>query len=278
MNSTSDSVYVDTIGVSRASAASAVNITRTIDLGTVTDATLGYYIRRNSTFGAGDEVRVQASGDGTTWTTLRTHAGTALTTSHVEFTSDLSAFLGDSSVYIRFESAINGSSDEAFIDTITVDFTSGTSGNANGYLNGNDGSSPSTCNENPRPRERQLDSRTIKLAQAMKQQGVEIFVVAFTTDTIPGCNLGNTTVYNDETAAHCNAVDQTTAPNPITSPSGNGPIGDNTHDGTANHRLLKCIASNTQDTLDHYYYASSAGELNIIFTTIANQISHRLIE
>ena len=57
-----------------------------------------------------------------------------------------------------------------------------------------------------------------------------------------------------------------------------GPIGNNTNEGTANHRLLKCIASSSQGTLDHYHFAETEDDLQAIFTKIANQIAHRLIE
>jgi hypothetical protein len=108
----------------------------------------------------------------------------------------------------------------------------------------------------------------LNLARAIKNQGVEIFVVAF-SGGVPGCDLGNTTVFDDEDTADCNAVNDSPA----------GPIGNGLDDDDgANHRLLKCIASNTQGTNDHYFYASDEDELNGIFTAIANQIAHRLIE
>jgi hypothetical protein len=57
-----------------------------------------------------------------------------------------------------------------------------------------------------------------------------------------------------------------------------GPIGDNTSDTSANVRLLKCIASSKDETSDHYFWAASADDLPTIFTQIAQQIAHRLIE
>jgi hypothetical protein len=138
-----------------------------------------------------------------------------------------------------------------------------------GAPNGTDGSNPGTCvNQDPTKRERQLDVRTLNLARAIKAQDVEIFVVAF-AGGVPGCDLGNTTVFNDEDPAHCNTVKDSAA----------GPIGNGLDDDDgANHRLLKCIASNTQGSNDHYFYANTSDELNGIFTAIANQIAHRLIE
>jgi hypothetical protein len=150
-----------------------------------------------------------------------------------------------------------------FIDSIAIKTDS-----QNGFLNGNDGSSPTTCvSQTNTPRERQLDVRTLNLARAIKLQEVEIFVVAF-AGGVPGCNLDNMTVYDDEDFSDCNTVIDTPA----------GPIGNNTSEASANNRLLKCIASNTQGTTDHYYYANNESELQGIFTKIANQIAHRLIE
>jgi hypothetical protein len=107
----------------------------------------------------------------------------------------------------------------------------------------------------------------MELARAIKTQGVEIFVVAF-AGGVSGCNLNNTTVYDDEDPDDCNTVLDADP----------GPIGDHTHDGTGNHRLLKCISSSSQGTNDHYYFASDDDELTAIFTAIANQIAHRLLE
>ena len=140
-----------------------------------------------------------------------------------------------------------------------------------GELSDNDGSSPQTCNDIATPRERQMDARTIHLAQAIKAQGVEIFVVAF-SGGVAGCNLNDTKVYDDSNPSDCNSV--------VESPA--GPIGntdnDNDNANPANARLLKCIASSSAGTNDHYFYANDDSELNAIFTAIANQIAHRLIE
>ncbi len=140
-----------------------------------------------------------------------------------------------------------------------------------GELSDSDGSSPQTCNDIATPRERQMDARSIHLAQAIKAQGVEIFVVAFAGGT-PYCDLGDGKIYDDSTPSDCNSV--------VESPA--GPIGntDNDNDGSdpANTRLLKCIASSSVGTSDHYFYATDSSELNSIFTAIANQIAHRLIE
>ncbi len=234
-------------------------ITRTFDFTTVPSADLTFNANRVS-LESGDTVLVRASSNGTTWTTVGTISGSG----SIGYSFSLDAFGGQPTVYVRFDGVnLDDTGDIVYLDSISINTDS-----QNGFLNGNDGSSPTTCvSQTNTPRERQIDVRTLRLARAIKQQGVEIFVVAF-AGGIAGCNLDNTTVYNDEDTADCNAVND----------SPTGPIGNNTNEGTANHRLLKCIASNTEDSLDHYFYASDESELGAIFTQIANQIAHRLIE
>ena len=120
-------------------------------------------------------------------------------------------------------------------------------------LNADDGSA--SCGASVK-RERQLDMETLALAQALKGQNVEIFVVAF------GVCATNTTKF---TASQCQQFSA-------------GLIGNTDNDNTADQRLLKCMSSNSTGTNDHYYYASTASELGSIFTAIANQIAHRLLE
>lgn len=140
-----------------------------------------------------------------------------------------------------------------------------------GELSDVDGSSPQTCNDNATPRERQMDARTIHLARAIKAQGVEIFVVAF-AGGVSGCDLNDSKIYDDSNPSDCNSV--------VDSPA--GPVGntddDNDSSDPANARLLKCIASSAPGGNDHYFFANDDSELNGIFTAIANQIAHRLIE
>jgi Flp pilus assembly protein TadG len=140
-----------------------------------------------------------------------------------------------------------------------------------GELDDTDGSSPQTCSDDVTPRERQMDARTIHLAQAIKAQGVEVFVVAF-AGGVPYCDLGDGKIYDDSNPSDCNSVAQSPA-----GPIGNGDDDNDTAD-PANTRLLKCIASSSAGTNDHYYYANDDTELVGIFTAIANQIAHRLIE
>jgi hypothetical protein len=235
---------------------------RDFDLTGIGNAVITYYARHSS-MESGDHVYVEISTNGGgSWTELVDHVagGGDLTTSFKQFTIDLNDYAGMTGVRLRWRASV-GSSDYFYLDTIAI------GGSANGFLNGNDGSHPNTCNEYPTPRERQVDVRSLELAREIKAQGVEIFVVAF-SGGVSGCNLNNTTIYDDEDPADCNTVRDTTP----------GPIGDDTHDGTGNHRLLKCISSSSQGSNDHYYYASDDDELTGIFTQIANQIAHRLLE
>jgi len=255
-------------------------ITRTADFSGISGADLEYSIKRNSAASGTDRVYVEVSTDGSSWTTLRTHnngGGSGLTntgTNYAQQSIPLPAAVAYApSVYIRFRGSMSSTTDQFFVDSITI-----SSGSANGYLDGNDGSNPTYCDDGVNiqtntPRERQLDVRSLRLAREMKLQEVEIFVVAF-AGGVPGCNLDPDNgynaglIYNDEETADCNAVNDSTP----------GPIGNNTDDRRANFRLLMCIASNTQDSHDHYFFANDESELQGIFTKIANQIAHRLIE
>jgi Flp pilus assembly protein TadG len=101
-------------------------------------------------------------------------------------------------------------------------------------------------------RERSLDIKTKQLADTLKAQGVEIYIVAFGV-----CGTLNSST---PTTAYCNGI-------------GNGD-----HDNTADQRLLKCIASSTPGTNDHYYQVPTASDLPEVFQTIAQTIAFRLIE
>jgi hypothetical protein len=252
------------------------SITRSVDLSGVGGASLTYYAKK-ANWESGDQLFVEASSDGSSWTTLRTHTNSSgAGTSYSQFTEDLSAFAG-ANTFIRFRGGMtaNDVNDQFYIDTVEV--RSGYVASSNGYLNTNDdiivtvdgsGNVILTCNEDTRPRERQLDVRSLNLARAIKAQGVEIFVVAFTAPTIASCNLGSGTIWNDVDPAECNTVLDAIP----------GPIGDSTRDTSANVRLLKCIASSKDETDDHYFHAATASELPGIFTQIASKIAHRLVE
>ena len=119
-----------------------------------------------------------------------------------------------------------------------------------------DDSSPSSsCSSYSRRRERQSDLQTYQIAEAMKAEAEEviIYVVAF-----GACNGSSPAIYSD---AQCDSQ-----------------IGGIDNENVSDHRLLKCIASSAAGTNDHYFYTNDADDLPGIFTQIANQIAHRLIE
>lgn len=102
-------------------------------------------------------------------------------------------------------------------------------------------------------RERQLDIKTKALADSLKSQNVEIFVVAFGV-----CGTANSAKPSDP--GYCNG------------------IGNSDHDNAADRRLLKCIASSTEGTNDHYFEVSTATDLPDVFGDIARAIAFRLIQ
>lgn len=102
-------------------------------------------------------------------------------------------------------------------------------------------------------RERELDVKTKALADSLKAQGVEIYVVAFGV-------CGNPDNAKPSQPGYCNGI-------------GNGD-----HDNAADRRLLKCIASSTDGTNDHYFEVATASDLPDIFGDIARAIAFRLIE
>jgi hypothetical protein len=114
--------------------------------------------------------------------------------------------------------------------------------NSDGNLTGN-------CS-NAQTRERQLDMATRTLATTMKDAGVEIYVIAFGV-----CGTNNTSQF--PTSSYC------------------GAIGNGSNDDTADRRLLKCTASSTEDTNDHYFEVNSAAELGDIFQVVAYEIAGR---
>lgn len=101
-------------------------------------------------------------------------------------------------------------------------------------------------------RERSVDQKTAALAATIKAQGVEIYIVAFGV-----CGTLNST---KASTSYCNQVGNTDS------------------DDLADQRLLKCIASSTAGTNDHYYAVPTAADLPQVFTQVANAIAFRLIE
>jgi Flp pilus assembly protein TadG len=235
-------------------------IQRMFSLAGIDDATLKYHAKATS-FESGDNVLVQVSADGSNWETLRDHNSTS---GYNEYESSLEDYAGDSSVYIRFLGSMGNTTDQFYIDDVRI-----VNEDTTGYLNGQDGQDYTDCDETPSARERQLDVATLNLANALKAQEVEIYVVAF--GACP--DTTGTTAYNAAGSNTCTAQ-----ANPIVSPPASGRVGDTTTETTANHRLLKCIASSRAGTNDHYFYADEADDLPQLFTTIAAQIAHRLVE
>jgi hypothetical protein len=125
---------------------------------------------------------------------------------------------------------------------------------------GQGSASSSNPGSNSETRERELDRATRDLAVTLKNQGIEIYVVAFGV-----CGTANSTVY---TSTQCRKDTQSPA----------GLIGNSNPDTTADARLLKCIASSTTNTNDHYYAVPTASDLPAVFQDIAHAIAFRLIE
>lgn len=118
------------------------------------------------------------------------------------------------------------------------------------------GSSPGSNSE---PHERQIDQLTKARADAMKAAGVEIYTVGFgvcgTEDNVvPASSAG------------------------VPTPGYCGNIGNNQPDTVADQRVLKCVASSSNGTNDHYFRAATATDLPGIFSAIAQQIAFRLIK
>jgi Flp pilus assembly protein TadG len=93
-----------------------------------------------------------------------------------------------------------------------------------------------------------LDKDTMTLVNQLKAQGVEFYVVGFGVCGSSSTSLCNTSI-----------------------------IGTDINDTTANRNLLKCIASSTTGTNDHYFEATTATQLPSIFSSIARLIGFRLI-
>jgi hypothetical protein len=226
-------------------------ISRTFNLSSAASADLEYVIKRNSNVTGTDALVVEVICGSTYTLATRTSANTNTSYPGSPSAVSINQCAGQASVTVRFRvTSMNGTSDWFYVDTINIKGYSNVESPANGYLNGQDGS-PVGCST-ARKRERQMDMLTWDMAKAIKADEVEIFVVGFGT-----CSP-DATVY---TPAQCDAQ-----------------IGNTDHDDVADERLLKCTASSRPGTNDHYFYAASSSELPTIFTQIAKQIGHRLIE
>ena len=236
-------------------------ITRVFDLSVYASAAL-LYKAKTSGLESGDQVLLEISTNGTSWTTLRNHNSNV--SNYTQYTANLDPYLHDSTVYIRWRGNMSDTTDNFYLDSIAI-----TNDSSIGYLNGQDGQNPVSCSEQPGARERQLDVETLNLANAIKAQNIEIFVVAFSACA----NNDGSTIYNASGNVSCQSQ-----ANPVSSPPASGRIGDTTSEVTANTRLAKCIASSTPGTNAHFWYETNSANLPNIFTTIAAQIAHRLVE
>jgi Flp pilus assembly protein TadG len=103
-------------------------------------------------------------------------------------------------------------------------------------------------------KQKELDTKTITLVNDLKAEGVEIYVVG----------LG---VCGSPSTALCNS-----------SKIGTSCSGSYCDDSLGNRNLLKCIASSSPGTNDHYFETTDPTELSSIFGNIARLIGFRLIK
>jgi hypothetical protein len=101
-------------------------------------------------------------------------------------------------------------------------------------------------------RERELDVKTMNVVTELESLGVSVYVVAFGT-----CGTNDGTIASDTWCSN---------------------VGNNDHDNTADRRLLKCAASSTTGTNDHYFEVPTATDLPAVFQQIARAIGFRLTE
>lgn len=119
---------------------------------------------------------------------------------------------------------------------------------------GQGSASSSNPGSNSETRERELDTKTKALADAAKTTGVEIYIVGY---GVCGTNDGQIA-----SSSYCSSSN----------------IGNSQPDTIADQRLLKCIASSTPGTNDHYFTTSDPTQLSGIFAQIARSIAFRLIK
>ncbi len=112
---------------------------------------------------------------------------------------------------------------------------------------GNNNNSGASCYSTEGP-EANVDRKLYALAQSLKSQGVEIYVVGLS-------------VCGTASSALCDVDD----------------IGIG-HDTVADRNLLKCVASSSPGTNDHYFETRNSSDLTSIFRAIGATIATRLIE
>ncbi len=110
------------------------------------------------------------------------------------------------------------------------------------------GCSPSS----PNGQEADLAAKTLAVADQLMADDVEIFVVGFGV-------CGGADSAQAKTPGYCNAV------------------GRRDHDNEADRRLLKCIASSTEGTNDHYFEVERAEDLPEVFQIVAWEIAGRAL-
>ncbi len=120
----------------------------------------------------------------------------------------------------------------------------------------NDGDVGTSCLNNTQTQEAKVDLMSHNMATTLKNatNNVEIFVIAWSV---------------------CGGIQSSST---LCNTTGIGSTGTGHPDSTADHRLLKCIASSSPGTNDHYFETATASELPGIFQQIAQQVSFRLIK
>ncbi len=105
---------------------------------------------------------------------------------------------------------------------------------------------------NSNPKERELDTKGKTESDTLKTKGVEVYIVALSV---------------------CGSEDNQF---PGTSYCSN--IGNSDPDTISDQRTLKCVASSSPGTNDHYFRTDNAADLPAIFSKIAQIIAFRLIK
>lgn len=113
---------------------------------------------------------------------------------------------------------------------------------------GDDSQLNGTSCEGADPHEAALDRKTYDMAKSLKALGVEIYVIGL-------------------------SVCGSSGPAPCDSTA----IGQG-HDNSQDRNMLKCVASSSPGTNDHYYETSDSNELRSIFQRIGGAIITRLVE
>jgi Flp pilus assembly protein TadG len=118
---------------------------------------------------------------------------------------------------------------------------------------GGDSSTSGSGCQSTSSREANLDLKMYQLAQAIKADNIEIFSVGLSV---------------------CGSTSSTTCTSTEASRIGNTAYSDT----SADRRLMKCIASSTPGTNDHYIEAANSSQLQAIFQAIGSTITTRLVE